>query len=313
MKTLQLHIRPLSAFATPPLGDTLFGQLCWILRHVHGEAQLEKWLEGYTTGAPFLVMSDFLPRGFVSRPTVPPGMLGFDVDDVEKRKAMKRQCWLPQAALEKPLSQWCDHLCEVPRSSTDPKKVEPWRLQSARMHNSLNRLTTTTSSGEAGFAPWQRQLLWFGRNVGLTCWLCFDDSRIDEDNLCEAIGFMGQQGFGKDASTGCGRFEVVGKEPWPVLQGTHRLTLSPVVPEQGSCDPAQSYCEPFTRFGRHGDSAVHGGNPFKNPVLMAQSHALLKPMQSPATPWLGTGLRGLSHRIAATVHQGYAPTIAVTL
>ncbi len=48
MDMITLRIRPLSPFGTPPLGDTLFGQLCWAIRHQSGEARLRELLDGYT-------------------------------------------------------------------------------------------------------------------------------------------------------------------------------------------------------------------------------------------------------------------------
>ncbi|PIW72238.1 MAG: CRISPR-associated protein Csm7, partial [Hydrogenophilales bacterium CG12_big_fil_rev_8_21_14_0_65_61_21] len=57
MQSLTTRITPLSAFGTPPKGDTLFGQLCWALRNRLGEARLTQLLDGYTVGRPFVVIS----------------------------------------------------------------------------------------------------------------------------------------------------------------------------------------------------------------------------------------------------------------
>jgi CRISPR-associated protein Csm4 len=73
---------------------------------------------------------------------------------------------------------------------------------------------------------------------------------------------------------------------------------------------------PFTRFGRHGDVAAHGGKPFKAPVLLADTAAVLTPDEWSARLFTGQGLGGnggLSRRIAGTVHQAYAPVLAVRL
>ncbi|QTR48550.1 hypothetical protein [Candidatus Thiothrix anitrata] len=68
MQTLTLTLRPLSAFGTLPLGDTLFGQLCWLLRDGMGEGKLKELLDGYTTGKPFAVVSDALPPRLCATP-----------------------------------------------------------------------------------------------------------------------------------------------------------------------------------------------------------------------------------------------------
>ena len=70
MQTLLLTLQPHTAFGTPLLGDTLFGQLCWTLRHQLGNARLNALLQGYTDGKPFAVVSDALPLGHVARDVV---------------------------------------------------------------------------------------------------------------------------------------------------------------------------------------------------------------------------------------------------
>ena len=74
MQTYCYTLSPLSAFGTPLAGDTLFGQLCWTLRHQLGNARLDELLLGYTRGKPFLVVSDALPAGHVPLPNVPSGI-----------------------------------------------------------------------------------------------------------------------------------------------------------------------------------------------------------------------------------------------
>lgn len=312
MQTLRLVVRPLSAFATPPFGDSLFGQLCWTLRHGYGEAALAQWLEGYTRQAPFAVLSDFLPRGYVGRPTLPLHKLGLRSDDPAARKRMKQLRWLPVEALGRPLNEWHAHLQPAPAAGDDERGA--WVTTGQRMHNTINRQTLTTGSGEQGFAPWQRRLHWYAPGTELECYVCIDTQRIRPEQVLEAFSAMGLQGFGKDASTGCGRFEVLDETiPWPQSAGEYRLTLAPCVPEAEHYRADTSYCEPFTRFGRHGDLAVHAGNPFKNPVLMAQSHALLHLQDVDARPYVGRGLSGVSRSLPATVHQGYAPALPVVL
>jgi CRISPR-associated protein Csm4 len=59
---------------------------------------------------------------------------------------------------------------------------------------------------------------------------------------------------------------------------------------------------------------VHSqGKPFKNPILLAQTAAVFF-TNPPQSGFIGQGIGGqgeLSKTIAATVHQGYAPIIAI--
>ena len=92
------------------------------------------------------------------------------------------------------------------------------------------------------------------------------------------------------------------------------LTLAPCAPQGLGFDSQHSYYQLFTRFGRHGDIAVHQeGKPFKNPLLLAQTGAVFKTLL-PQSGFIGQGVGGqgeLSKTLAATIHQGYAPVLAI--
>ena len=90
------------------------------------------------------------------------------------------------------------------------------------------------------------------------------------------------------------------------------MTLAPCCPQGQGFDGAHSYYQTLTRFGRHGNVQATAGNPFKKPVLMAQSGAVFSGERH-GRPWIGQGIGGISTTLPATVHQGYAPAIALEL
>jgi CRISPR-associated protein Csm4 len=72
-----------------------------------------------------------------------------------------------------------------------------------------------------------------------------------------------------------------------------------------------------TRFGRHGDTAVQSGQPFKRPVLLAKAGGVFWPETLDASRhFVGQGLGGSANPVSLampeTVQQGYAPVIAIT-
>jgi CRISPR-associated protein Csm4 len=145
-----------------------------------------------------------------------------------------------------------------------------------------------------------------------------DGERIQADELSQLFAEMGTTGFGRDAGTGLGKFRAEPMEaPWPgQAEGNACLTLAPCAPQGLGLDPRRSFYDIFTRFGRHGDAAVHRGNPFKTPVLLARAGALLSPRQPTGRGFIGQGLGGdgsLSKVMPETVQQGYAPCIQVHL
>ena len=301
MGTYQITLQPLSAFGTPLAGDTLFGQLCWAARERYGEARLHSLLEGYTEGKPFLVVSDAFPAGWLPRPLIPDFLLGIDVNPAQ-RKTAKQLVWLPLADTALPLQEW---LAKATKQKT---------AQSAVLtQNTINRFTGTTGTGP--FAPRQVERLHFPAGESLQIYCCLDTTRLHGDELQQLFEDIGLGGFGRDASTGLGKFAVNActPRPWPLASGRHALTLGPCAPAPDVLENSACFYQPLTRFGRHGNVAALGGQPFKRPVLTLRTAAFLTFRSGAVPPFHGTGLGGIhapiSTSIPATVHQGYAPLV----
>lgn len=301
MDNYQVTLQPRSAFGTPLAGDTLFGQLCWAIRERFGEARLTSLLEGYTEANPFLVVSDAFPAGWVPRPQLPDFLLGIDGDPAQ-RKTAKKRVWLPVIGAALPLADWLARAAAL-------KTAEHLVLT----QNTINRLTGTTGSGP--FAPRQIERLQFCSDGGLQVYCCLDSSRLSSLELAQVFTDVGLSGFGRDASTGLGKFLVsdVVEWQWPATVSRHALTLAPCAPAPQALEASACYYQPQTRFGRHGNLAAMGGRPFKRPVLGLRTAAFLTFQTGPVPAFHGTGLGGprepISAAIPATVHQGYAPLV----
>ncbi|MHB8743785.1 MAG: type III-A CRISPR-associated RAMP protein Csm4 [Sulfuricaulis sp.] len=305
------------------MGDTLFGQLCWAVRNRHGEERLAMLLENYTDGHPFAVVSDAFPTGYLPRPIFP----GYWFSEVQNpdRKAVKKRVWLPLDQLHTPVASWLEH-CQTSSAVSGGMAAEH-----PQPHNTLNRHTGTTGDGQ--FAPYAMNQLWYGHRkaedekvgesqipVMLDVYVVLDESRLSVDELRELLADIGAVGFGRDASIGLGKYEV--EELSPIEFPTHDnadawMTLAPCAPQGLSWQVNRCFYQPFTRFGRHGDVGVHGqGGPFKTPVLLANTGAVLTPADYQNKLFTGQGLGGdssLSKSIPGTVHQGYAPVVAIAL
>ncbi|MBF0427197.1 MAG: CRISPR-associated protein Csm7 [Magnetococcales bacterium] len=363
MQTLRITLKPLTAFATPLHGDTLFGQLCWALRDRHGTAFLTACLQGYTANDPFLVVADPFPSGYWPRPQLPSALIttgekgageAREVDkkhvqppgdkeeeSAEERKVDKKRVWLPSRQWQRPLPAWIGgnsvrtfafNLCRQWQrplpvwigGCKDEKGI--WnrqeRQQRPQPRNAINRLTGTTGSGADGFAPYNVDQIWFpaGPEVLLDLWLLHDPARLPEEKLLTALRDVGSSGYGKDASTGLGKFTLesdVDRDPLPRQKNSNAwLTLGFCAPQAGGFDPERSFYQVFTRFGRHGAWAALTGNPYKSPVLLARAGAVLTPRAFVDRPFIGRGLGGdgtLSRVIPETVHQGYCPVVGIQM
>lgn len=319
MKRFIFTLIPKTAFATPLQGDTLFGQCCWAILHLYGEEKLTNLLDGYTNNQPFMIIADALPKGFIARPTLPAEFLGFDTSDTQQRKAQKGQKWFPVSVLNQPLKQWADNALTETEMMTNLGLTGRYLISDeAQDHNSLNRLTGTTGSGD-GFAPFQRQTYWYHPNIQLSLIIELDETRLTVAELLSLLQWIGETGYGKEASCGLGKFEItlddtVNPKLVEGIKANAWLTLAACAPQGLNWQSKHCYYSIFTRFGRHGDRAVHQGNPFKNPILMAASFAVLTPNDVQINlGFTGQGLSGVSKTIKPTVQQGYAPVFPIHL
>lgn len=312
MHVYRLTLEPLSALGTPLAGDTLLGQLCWTLRHQLGNATLNTLLDGYTSGQPFAVVSDALPSGHIPLPHLPSNVWQTSADT--DRKALKKKRWLPWSSLSEPLSQWQQFA--VPDSALGSALVR------AQPHNTINRHTGTTGTGM--FAPYTMSQTWLTPSSLLDVVVVLDTGRLGVQQLQDAFIYIGQHGYGRDASIGLGKFHLVGEAEalaWaqPADGAANAwLTLGPCAPQGLGFRPERSHWQTLTRFGRHGDVAVQSDSPFKRPVLLARAGSVFWPEQlDPELPFIGQGLGGVdapvSPAMPETIQQGYAPVVPIRI
>lgn len=295
MDWLTARIAPRSAFGTPMKGDTLFGQLCWAIRHRAGERNLEALLDGYTVGRPFLVVSDALPAGHAPRPELPPPA----GQRPEDSKVEKKKRFLPLAVLGLPVREAIAQAVEG----------QGWQ-SAAQPQAAISRATGTTGEGSD---PYQVERRWPEREMRLDVHLVFDPTRLERALLETALADIGAFGFGRDASIGLGRFAIEGwaeRAPVGAKAPDSLLALAPCAAPDGF-EPSRSFWKPFVRFGRHGAEAAHG-NPFKTPVLLMDTGAVLAAPIGASFAGRGLGGNGtLSTLVPGTVHQGYAPVVPI--
>jgi CRISPR-associated protein Csm4 len=308
MQTYRLRLHLKTALGTPLVGDTLFGQLCWTLRHQHGEAKLSELLQGYCEAKPFVVVSDAFPAGYLPLPTLPSRY--WSKSDAD-RKTLKKKRWLAVANAAHPIAEWQERAVAEGQLLDDQ---QAFSQQRAQPHNSIDRMTGTTGTGQ--FAPYQMTQTWYQPDHAFDLYVVLDESRLTLAQLQAALTMIGQTGYGRDASIGLGKFELQGEpvaQEWHASQSRHWLTLAPSAPQAQGLDGKTSYYQVQTRFGRHGDAAALGTNPFKQPLLMARTAAVFADQQAQARQWIGQGIAGVSLAHPDAVHQGYAPVIPVDL
>ncbi|MEN3039364.1 MAG: hypothetical protein ABDI07_09490 [Candidatus Kryptonium sp.] len=306
MKVYKFVIKPKTAFGTPLVGDTLFGQLCWEFYYdpeLLGN-RLEDLIRDYKF-RPFIIVSSAFPlisgKTYLKRPSLPLHFL-FNLPEEElirERKALRRKRWFLLETPLPPLSK----ITYVENVSNGRFLVEDEQVRC-----SIHRLYGTTV--EAPYGPFVVEKLWY-----LTDLIVFiglrEDMRVN--GIFEALVRIGKTGYGKDSSCGLGKFEVISYEEidfyHEIKEFNAYYTLSPSLPDDK--DYKAIYYEPVVRFGRHGNVRSYSKNPFKAPVLMADSGAIYVPAKAERRIYIGRAIYGTSAIDQDTVMQGYSLVIPV--
>lgn len=303
MQTFCVTLRPQTAFGSPLLGETLFGQMCWAIRRLYGEGELNTLLSGYDEGRPFAVLSDAMPAGYVPLPSMPNYL--WQDDDGSNRKYLKKKAWIPFSALAEDPFNW-----QTSAKSDEEVCPEGLRAEQINLHNTINRMTGTTGKGQ--FAPFMQPQTWLNTQVPLTVVAVIDESRFSVKQLIEVLTYIGISGFGRDASVGLGKFTLDGevKELESQPPSTTHLTLASCA-LSGIEDlvPEKTFYRTKTHFGRHGDELALVGTPFKYPILLATAGAVITTNASQNQPFVGKGLKHISYAQPEAVHQGYSPVL----
>ncbi|QLB13187.1 CRISPR-associated protein Csm4 [Bisgaardia hudsonensis] len=303
MKTHRFTIQTLTAFGTPLVGDSLFGQLCWAIVHTKGESHLNNLLNGYDTNQPFMVVSDAMPHNYLPLPTLPSKY--WKVGEEQDRKKLKKKQWIEIECTKQSIELW-------QQNAKAENEIMQKEIHS-HLHNTLDRQNNTTGTGM--FAPYSQDEIWYKPNTTLDLYIVFDENRISSEEINSLLENIGKYGFGRDASIGLGKFSVTNTESFEYHQNTENayLTLANCSPANLNLNKEFSFYQITTRFGRHGDIKALSNNPFKKPILLAKTGAVFTPKQWENKTFLGNGLKNISYSQNDAVHQGYAPVLPLTI
>ena len=302
MNTYVVKIKPLTGFGSLIKGDSLFGHICWQVfydPHIF-KIPIQQLIKEYDE-SPFVIVSSAYPelngKIYLKRPSLPLQKL-FKIkseDFVKERKSLKKKGYF---AFEQPLKP----INEIPYESIN------FFVEDSQTRCTIDRITGTT--GEAPFTPYVVDKIYFNCNLVIFAGLRDD---IDVEVFVEIIKRIGKYGYGKDATAGYGKFNVIeyrGIELFKSNSNSNALyTLSPSVPKKE--EVKDIYFTPFIRFGRHGSIFAKSKNPFKNPVIFADESAVIFPSQNPTKPYIGQAIGNLSKVCPEVVTQGYSLVLPV--
>jgi CRISPR-associated protein Csm4 len=294
----RVRIRLLAPLGTPLTSGTLFGHLCWAVYEGRGEAGLEEWLDRQDD-APW-ILSDGFPEALLPRPLLSPSpWSAASSDEQAAAKADKRKRWVGVAdymilrenlspgtlAVKARLSPW-----------EEPDKLDETRLSQQlddvrRPHNTIDRRRgTTPEEGGLYFVDedWSYAVC-PRRDV-------YVRTSAPSEEIRRLFEWVGESGYGRDATWGRGRFTVEGVDAVPELdahEGVRRLSLSHGTITANMHDMRYRL---VTHYGKVGEPmAAKGLRPWKRPLLLSRPGATFR-----------AGDAGPFGELLAGVHQDQA-------
>ncbi len=289
MQLYKTTIVPISNFGTILKGDTLFGQLCWSIRFRFGENKLNELLSNYESN-PFLIVSDGFAKGFLPKPSMPSKLLKENSDE---KKTNRKKIWLKIEDLQNG---------NYKNAKTD-EEVRNINKLLATVKNSLNYKTFTTDD-KGIFSPYsESEISLSPKDVYFAI-----SEKFTQEELHQILHTMSQMGYGKNTTIGKGFFSF--SELVKVKKNSTSKTFVTLSPSSLENIVAKDiYYEPFTRFGKHGAS-LSNKNPFKKPLLLADTGAVVHFEQQQNIDFIGKSIQGHSSH-EQTIHQGYAIVIPI--
>ncbi|MDP2953974.1 MAG: hypothetical protein Q8O76_11745, partial [Chloroflexota bacterium] len=217
-----LHLR--GPTGTPWQADTIFGHLCWALRHRRGETALQDLLGDFCGGLPHFLLSDGFPGDLLPRPL----LLSMPQDDSletfrEGRNARKVAILSPPE-FERAL-----------RGETffPQRPAQGMPVPRVTLKNQISRLTGTTGD-EGRLFPFTEY--W---TPEVTIYLKIEPGF--EDQVKELFDWLVETGYGKRKSVGYGAIDSYTFEKFegfPVLPDANAfVSLSNFVPAEA--DPVE--------------------------------------------------------------------------
>ena len=194
MEYAKITIKQTSSFLSLLQSDTIFGNFAWGMRFVYGEKRLMNLLEDFKAN-PFIIFSDGFNKGYLPKPLLMPYLP--EDNEIKLAKKIKKSSFLKKEILFENVDNLSDEkIFNILKSEikNSLKKVDSIQIT---QKNSVNRLTNSVKEGlysiKEDFSLKEIEIYFAYQN-------------ISKDEIVEVFNYISKKGFGKDKSTGKGKF-----------------------------------------------------------------------------------------------------------
>ena len=322
MKFYKIQIEPLSALGTQLQADTIFGHFAWAYKYLYGEDKLKTEIiepsKNYSNNSNIpIIFSNGFPKDFLPIPVIPEKLpkndedkksenkKQIDIADYKKIKKIKYLCRKKFDEIRKTYNQNSIKKLYVEMLGKDKDKKEEYfkknmSKKSVQIHNTINRLTGTTTEDGGLYVKYNQA---FEEKSYIDIYIALNEAIINRDKLNDTLKLLFELGYGRDASTGLGRFSYDGnlteENDFTDFTGYNSImSLSNFIPDIMYKD---FYYNLMTKYGKLGGEYACHGNPFKKPVLMAEAGATFK--IEPSKKLYGSFINEMHSDKELNVHQ----------
>lgn len=269
-------IRPVTSFASPLQGDTLFGAFCWSYRYSYGEGALTELLEELKSGRQQVTFSNAFPGGTLPLPLGIRDMAA-DFEQIEtkeerkkayqKHKKLKSAKYVTRSWFQKIQEGNCHGFTEGLR--------DEGIMEQAVVHNMVSRQEGIVKNIEGSGSLYGEDEFFVEEGHTYDIYVLFT---LSEDRLRTVIEMMFLLGIGKDKSTGKGAFDVVGWQEEKELRNCKRsngfVALSNFIPAKN--DPTEGRYKTLVKYGKLDREYAISEAPFKKPLIFIQAGGVFK-------------------------------------
>jgi len=276
MAYFRITITPTGPVSTEWVSGTVWGHMAWAVRYVEGESALEQWITEQEE-SPWLFSSG-MPEKMVPRPLLRPSRADKTIPsltDYGRSKKARKAPHIPESvflALRNGLNEQAlmDAIKQMPQPGSDGTKEHPV------FHNQISRLSGRTLESDGLFVE---TTVWPAADHHFQIFAAAD--QFCKKRLADLLTYIGDAGFGANASTGRGSFKFRIEEETKLFEesGNRAMSLSHGVITPEMKNPRYKLHTHYGKLGGH--FAAGGHSPFKYPVLMARPGATFDPTGPP--------------------------------
>jgi CRISPR-associated protein Csm4 len=271
MTHYRITVTPLGPWETALVSGTLWGQLAWAVRYLDGEAAFTVWLDGQMND-PWLISSG-MPEGMLPKPLLTPASVvkrSASIEDADRDKSYRKAEFIDETVfLQLRERMGSESLAKI---LSDRSPVAPGAFLQRSAHNRISRITGRTPEEGGLFFNDQMFSLPERRSQ-----LFIRTSSPCSEHLEALFGFIGLNGFGANASTGCGHMKFEIEEEKDLFAGTGNRAVSL---SHGTLTPGMKAAR-YRQHMHHGKLGGHFASgpfsPFKFPILMLKPGATFSP------------------------------------